>query len=66
MKYLILIRKSKYGYDVHVPSLPGCHSQGRTKKEALENMKDAIVVYLEMNSEDLKGVQVRELEVAIG
>jgi len=66
MKYLILIHKSKYGYDVHAPSLPGCHSQGRTEKEALENMKDAIETYLGMNAEDLKGAKVRELEVAIG
>jgi len=47
MKYLVLIHKSKYGYDVHVPSLPGCHSQGETLREALENIKDAIKTYLE-------------------
>ena len=33
MKYLVVIRKSKYGYDIHVPALPGCHSQGETQKE---------------------------------
>ena len=47
MKYLIVIPKSKYGYDTHVPALPGCHSQGNTKKEALDNIKDAIFTYLE-------------------
>jgi predicted RNase H-like HicB family nuclease len=30
---------------VEVPSLPGCISQGKTREEALENIKDAIEVY---------------------
>ena len=51
MKYSVIIHKSKYGYDTHVPALPGCHSQGETEKEALENIKDAILTYLEMEKE---------------
>ena len=35
------------GYTVYVPSLPGCISQGRTRKEALENIQDAIKGYIE-------------------
>ena len=35
MKYIAIIHKSKYGYDVNVPALPGCHSQGKTKKEVV-------------------------------
>ena len=65
MKYLILIHKSKYGYDVHVPSLPGCHSQGDTKKEALANVKDSISTYLEMEKEELRNSEIQEVEVAI-
>lgn len=64
MKYLTVIHKSKYGYDVHVPALPGCHSQGDTEKEAIENIQDAILTYLEMGKEDLKGAKVKEVEVA--
>lgn len=63
MKYSVVIHKSKYGYDIHVPMLPGCHSQGRTKREALENIKDAIFTYLEMEKENLKGAEVREVEI---
>ena len=48
MKYLLTIHKSKYGYDIHVPALPGCHSQGSTEKEAMENIQDAIMTYLDM------------------
>ena len=64
MKYSVVIHKSKYGYDVHVPALPGCHSQGSTEKEALENIKDAILTYLEMELAELKGAKLREVEVA--
>jgi predicted RNase H-like HicB family nuclease len=64
MKYSVILHKSKYGYDVHAPSLPGCHSQGATEKEALENIQDAILTYLEMERAELKGSKVREVEVA--
>jgi len=30
------------GYTVSCPALPGCHSEGETREEALENIKDAI------------------------
>ncbi|MBI2122011.1 MAG: type II toxin-antitoxin system HicB family antitoxin [Candidatus Sungbacteria bacterium] len=64
MKYSVILRKSDYGYDVHVPALPGCHSQGDTEQEALENIKDAILTYLEMEKEELNGAAVKEVEVA--
>lgn len=65
MKYLVVIHKSEYGYDVRVPALPGCHSQGETEKEALENIQDAIVTYLEVEKAELKDSDVREVEVSI-
>ncbi len=34
-------------YSVHVPSLPGCHSAGETRKQALDSIKEAIELYLE-------------------
>lgn len=64
MKYLVILHKSKYGYDVHVPALPGCHSQGETEKEALENIQDAILNYLDLEREEFKGAKMREVEVA--
>ena len=65
MKYLIITRKTKYGYDAHVPALPGCHSQGDTEREALTNVKDAIRSYLTMDGVGLKGAKVREVEVSL-
>ena len=35
------------GFSVWVPDLPGCASQGETLEEALENIKEAIKLYLE-------------------
>lgn len=34
------------GYVVHVPTLPGCHTEGDTFEEAEANAKEAIEVYL--------------------
>ncbi len=48
MKYRILIEQDEDGIFVaECHSLPGCVSQGRTRKEALENIQDAIKGYLE-------------------
>ena len=64
MKYPILLHNSKYGYSVSVPNLPGCHSQGRSEREAIANIKDAIRVYLAMERRELGAVKLREVEVA--
>ncbi|MDP3989099.1 MAG: type II toxin-antitoxin system HicB family antitoxin [bacterium] len=63
MKYLTLVHKSDYGYDISVPALPGCHSQGETEKEALENIQDAILTYLGMENDELGGAFIKEVEV---
>jgi predicted RNase H-like HicB family nuclease len=63
MKYTVVINKSEYGFDVHCPALPGCHSQGNTFEEALENIKDAITTYLQMIEEETKDATVCEVEV---
>jgi len=48
MKYRVLIEQDEDGYFVaEVPSLPGCISQGETRAEATENIKEAIALYLE-------------------
>ena len=64
MKYQVILRKSEYGYDARVPALPGRHSQGDTEQETIENIQDAILTYVQMEREELKDAQVREVEVA--
>jgi predicted RNase H-like HicB family nuclease len=65
MKYRIALHKSEEGFSVSVPGLPGCWSQGSTEQEALENIKDAIREYLSVVNEQLKGADVREVEVTV-
>ena len=40
------------GYSVWVPDLPGCASQGNTIEQALENIKEAIELYVEEEPAD--------------
>ncbi len=65
MRYRIALHKSDEGYSVSVPGLPGCWSQGTSEQEALDNIKDAIREYLSVINEQLRGKEVREIEVAI-
>ena len=48
MQYKVGMKKTEEGYSIWVPGLPGCWSQGKTEYEALENIKDAIHGYLEV------------------
>jgi len=48
MKYRVVIQQDEDGIFVaEVPSLPGCISQGKTRKEAVKNIQEAIEAYLE-------------------
>jgi predicted RNase H-like HicB family nuclease len=54
MIYRILIEKGEdFGFIAHCPAIPGCHSQGGSMEEAIENIKDAIIGCLEMLDRDL-------------
>ena len=54
MKFKVIVRENLEdgGYNVSCPALPGCHSQGETIQEALENIKEAIECYLESLEKD--------------
>ena len=54
------------GYTVYVPSLPGCISEGDTREEALENIREAIELYLETVEDDLVFSETAEqVEIAV-
>jgi predicted RNase H-like HicB family nuclease len=68
MRFTVTIEKDEDGIFVaECPAIPGCVSQGKTEKEALENIKDAIKQCLEVRAE--KGmpltVAMREIEVMV-
>ena len=48
MRFRVLIDQDEDGIFVaEVPALPGCISQGKTRSEAIDNIKEAIAGYLE-------------------
>jgi len=49
----VVIREDESGgYVALVPSLPGCHTQGESIDEVLENVREAIELYLETLSDE--------------
>ena len=55
----VILYKDEDGYWIaECPSLKGCNSQGKTKEEALSNIKEAIVGYVAALEED--GISVPE------
>jgi len=67
MKLKVVLEKGEDGFIVaHCPSLKGCWSQGKTEQEAIKNIKEAIILYLEPDIEDVKpSVDHKVLEVAV-
>ncbi len=65
MRYKVVLEESDEGLAVSVPGLPGCHSQGTTEQEALENITVAIQEYLEVVAELNRDKMVREVEVEV-
>jgi len=68
MRFTVTIEQDEDGVFVaECPAIPGCVSQGRNEREALENIKDAIKQCLEVRAE--KGmpltVAMREIEVMV-
>ncbi|WP_373838685.1 type II toxin-antitoxin system HicB family antitoxin [Methanospirillum sp.] len=47
-----LIQEPDGGYIAHVPALPGYHTQGDSFDEVIENIKDAIQIYMDVLSEE--------------
>ncbi|TRZ88373.1 MAG: type II toxin-antitoxin system HicB family antitoxin [Methanosarcinales archaeon] len=71
MKFHIVLEPAEEGgFNVSVPSLEGCFTQGETEEEALENAREAIICYLEglekLNEIKSKpGLSLREVEVSL-
>jgi len=65
MIYRVQLEKTDEGYAVWCPGLPGCWSQGDSEEEALENIKDAIQMYLEAVQLLTTDKQIRFVEVPL-
>ncbi len=65
MKVSVVIEKDAHSYYAYCPELKGCHSQGDTLDEALENIKEAIALYLEtLTPEELQTCLSEEIVTA--
>ncbi|HKZ51032.1 MAG TPA: type II toxin-antitoxin system HicB family antitoxin [Dehalococcoidia bacterium] len=70
MKFPVILTVGEDGYlVVECPILPGCISQGKTKEEALANIKEAIELCLESMEEEGWGLPaeyaIEQVEVAV-
>ena len=53
MRYTVILEQGREsGYVAVCPALPGCVSQGRTRRAVLKNIREAIEVYIEALLED--------------
>jgi len=44
------------------PSLPGCFSQGKTREEALKNIREAIQLFIDVLKEDGRPIPPERVE----
>jgi len=71
-KVNVVIEKDEHGYYAYCPELEGCQTQGETFEEALNNIREAVELYLETLSEDeikaslSKEIVTTSLEVKVG
>jgi predicted RNase H-like HicB family nuclease len=62
MTFQVVVERGEDGYfAAHCPSLKSCWSQGRTREEALQNIKEAIELYLEPSPKDLPQDETHEV-----
>lgn len=65
MEYRVVLVESDEGFSVSCPALRGCHSQGSTLDEALENIKSAIREWLDTESEERSKLSIIERIVTV-
>jgi len=65
MIFNAIIEKDDDGYFARVNELEGCVSQGETYEEALENIKEALELYLEALSEKEKSELLKKRTISV-
>jgi len=62
---VVILEDETGGYVAFVPNLPGCHTQGETLEELMENVKEAIELYLETLTDEEKEEALKQRMVGI-
>ena len=65
MKYRIRLIETEEGWSVSCLDLPGCHSQGSNREEAIEAIREAIALWLEVEAEESGVKSAETMEVAV-
>ncbi len=66
MKLHVIIEQDEAGYfTAEVPALPGCLSQGKTREEAIANVKEAIEGWLEVMESKSSFDPSTSIEIAV-
>lgn len=73
-RFQVVLEQDEAGlYVADVPALAGCHTQGRTYEEAMDNIKEVIAMCLQEMREDGRPIDphhpevigIRTLEIAL-
>lgn len=63
-RFTVIFEKEEAGgYHVFCPVLPGCHTQSETIEEGIQNIREAIQLYIESLKEE--GLPVPEEDILI-
>ncbi|MEM2971637.1 MAG: type II toxin-antitoxin system HicB family antitoxin [Candidatus Bathyarchaeales archaeon] len=62
---VVILEDESGGYVAFVPALPGCHTQGDTLQELMDNVREAVELYLETLTEKEKKELLRQRVVGI-
>lgn len=65
MEYKIILIESEEGFAAICPVLRGCHSQGATREEALDNIRHAIREWLEAAEMETEVFSISEETVTV-
>ena len=52
MRYMVVVERGETSWGAHVPDLPGCVAIGETREEALQLIREAIVLHLDGLKQD--------------
>jgi antitoxin HicB len=64
LRYTVILEpETGGGYSIHCPGLPGCHSQGNTVEESLANIKEAMLLVVDVLKDKKKPVPRENAEI---
>jgi antitoxin HicB len=64
LRYTVILEpEAGGGYSIHCPGLPGCHSQGKTVEQSLSNIREAMLLVVDVLRDNKKTVPGETAEI---